>query len=151
MSAQLRSTNPYRAMLIVIIHVPVPVLEGHSPSRRFKLSEIPMLYDILALSGLTTMFFSHDGSVMSQINTNPDYLTKMGTNNGIPRDAAAIGSVVSVCFGGFATAVGPLLILLGDLTVGMYADKIRRLKRVQIGCIRALLGAALQVSAQNIT
>ena len=35
--------------------------------------------------------------------------------------------------------------------VGAYADKIGRLKTVQVGCMWALLGAALQASAQNIT
>jgi hypothetical protein len=61
-----------------------------------------MLYAILALSGIAIMFFGYDASVMSQVNTNPDYLTKMGTNGGTPRDSAAIGGIVSVWFGGFA-------------------------------------------------
>ena len=35
--------------------------------------------------------------------------------------------------------------------VGSYADEIGRLKTIQLGCLWALLGAALQASAQNIT
>lgn len=35
--------------------------------------------------------------------------------------------------------------------VGSYADHIGRLKTIQVGCLWALLGAALQASAQNIT
>ena len=61
-----------------------------------------MLYAILALSGTAIMFFGYDASVMSQVNTNPDYLAKMGTNHGTSRDSAAIGGIVSVWFGGFA-------------------------------------------------
>lgn len=33
--------------------------------------------------------------------------------------------------------------------VGSYADKIGRLKTIQVGCVWAILGAALQASAQN--
>ena len=39
----------------------------------------------------------------------------------------------------------------GALLVGSYADHVGRLKTVQLGCLWALLGAALQASAQNIT
>jgi len=35
--------------------------------------------------------------------------------------------------------------------VGTYADKIGRLKTIQVGCVWAILGGALQASAQNIT
>jgi MFS family permease len=102
------------------------------------------------------MFFGYDASVMSQVNTNPDYLTKMGTNGGTARDSAAIGGIVSVWFGGFAIGKCNFywelaLSIPGALMVGVYADKIGRLKTVQIGCMWALLGAALQASAQNIT
>ena len=40
---------------------------------------------------------------------------------------------------------------LGAIFVGHYADRIGRLKTVEIGCIWGLLGAALQASAQNFT
>lgn len=40
---------------------------------------------------------------------------------------------------------------LGALLVGYYADKIGRLKTIEVGCFWALLGAALQASAQNST
>lgn len=35
--------------------------------------------------------------------------------------------------------------------VGSYADKVGRLKTIEIGAIWAIVGAALQASAQNIT
>ncbi|GAB7348464.1 hypothetical protein MBLNU459_g6879t1 [Dothideomycetes sp. NU459] len=88
------------------------------------------------------MFFGYDASVMSQVNTNPNYLRLMGADSGSDRDSAAIGGIVSVWFGGFA---------IGAILVGNYADKIGRLKTLQVGACWALLGAALQASAQNIT
>jgi MFS family permease len=39
----------------------------------------------------------------------------------------------------------------GALLVGSYADKIGRLKTLEIGCLWGLLGAVLQCSAQNFT
>ena len=88
------------------------------------------------------MFFGYDASVMSQVNTNPDYLRLMGADSGSDRDSAAVGGIVSVWFGGFG---------IGAILVGIYADKIGRLKTIQIGCLWAMLGGALQASAQNIT
>lgn len=79
---------------------------------------------------------------MSQVNTNSNYLRLMGADSGSNRDAAAVGGIVSIWFGGFA---------IGALLVGSYADKIGRLKTVQLGCLWGILGAALQASARNIT
>jgi len=64
-----------------------------------------MMYAVLALAGCAIMFFGYDASVMSQVNTNPDYLALMGAAGGTNRDAAAVGGIVSVWFGGFA--IGP--------------------------------------------
>ncbi|KAH8797740.1 low-affinity glucose transporter HXT3 [Xylogone sp. PMI_703] len=115
---------------------------GYSPGRCLKLSGRRMIYAILSLAGCAIMFFGYDASVMSLVNTNSDYLLHMGTDSGSDRDAAAIGGLVSLWFGGFAT---------GALCVGQYADKIGRLKTIQIGCCWGILGAVLQGSAQNIT
>lgn len=35
--------------------------------------------------------------------------------------------------------------------VGHYADRIGRLKTIELGCLWGLFGAALQASAQNLT
>lgn len=119
-----------------------------------------MMYAILALAGCAIMFFGYDASVMSQVNTNTNYLHLMGANSGSKRDSAAIGGIVSVWFGGFAIGIVLLSKGLdvqkvdttsGAILVGNYADKIGRLKTLQVGACWALLGAALQASAQNIT
>jgi sugar porter (SP) family MFS transporter len=115
---------------------------GYSPARCLPLKGRKMMYAILALAGTAIIFFGYDASVMSQVNTNDNYLGLMGADNGTNRDAAAIGGIVSIWFGGFA---------IGALMVGSYADKIGRLKTIQVGCIWGILGAALQASAQNLT
>lgn len=75
---------------------------GYSPSRCLRLKGRSMMYAILALAGCSILFFGYDASVMSQVNTNPHYLQTMGAAGGSGRDAAAVGGIVSVWFGGFA-------------------------------------------------
>jgi MFS family permease len=102
-----------------------------------------MMYLVLLLAGVSILFFGYDASVMSQVNTNQNYLELMGVPNatkGSNGDAAAVGGLVSVWFAGFAG---------GALLVGYYADKIGRLKTIEVGCIWAILGAVLQCSAQD--
>ncbi|KAI9710647.1 MAG: hypothetical protein M1828_002134 [Chrysothrix sp. TS-e1954] len=121
------------------------VIPGYSPQRCFKTSGRPAICLILALAGISIMFFGYDASVMSQINTNPDYLRLMGTDSALDgnnRDAAAVGGLVSVWFAGFA---------IGALLAGSYANSIGRLRTMFIGALWGILGAALQASAQNIT
>ena len=103
------------------------------------------MYLVLCLAGVSILFFGYDASVMSQVNTNQNYLDLMGApdaQKGNSRDAALVGGLVSVWFLGF---------LIGALCVGYYADKIGRLKTLQVGCVWALLGGALLCSAQNLT
>lgn len=75
---------------------------GYSPSRCHKLRNRPMMYAVLALAGCSIMFFGYGASVMSQVNTNANYLQLMGADSGSNRDAAAVGGLVSVWYGGFA-------------------------------------------------
>ncbi|EGD91007.2 uncharacterized protein TERG_07230 [Trichophyton rubrum CBS 118892] len=116
---------------------------GYSPSRCMKLSGMPMVYAIYAYAGCAIMFFGYDTAVMSQVNINPDYLRTMGVAGGTDRDAAAIGGLVSLWFGGFAIA--------GAMMVGYTADRVGRLKTIQFGCIWGILGAVLLATAQNIS
>ncbi|KAK9366789.1 general substrate transporter [Lipomyces kononenkoae] len=115
---------------------------GFSPSRCIRLSGMSMSYAIFAFAGCAITFFGYDTAVMSQVNNNPDYQQRMGVSGGTSRDAAAIGGLVSLWFGGFA---------IGAIMVGYLADSIGRLKTIQIGCLWGILGAALLASAQNIT
>jgi hypothetical protein len=61
-----------------------------------------MSYAIFAFAGCAITFFGYDTAVMSQVNNNLDYERKMGVSGGTNRDAAAIGGLVSLWFGGFA-------------------------------------------------
>lgn len=98
------------------------------------------MYAILLLSGCAIMFFGYDASVMGLVNTTEDYLRLMGADSGSNRDSAAIGGLVSLWFLDFET---------GAIFVGHYADRIGRLKKIELGCLWGLLGAALQASARN--
>ena len=69
---------------------------GYCPSRCIKLTGKPMMYAILGLAGIAIMFFGYDASVMSLVNSNPDYLHIMGTDTGSNRDASVIGGLVSL-------------------------------------------------------
>lgn len=101
-----------------------------------------MTYAIFLFSGCAILFFGYDTVVMSQVNNNKDYMQRMGVASGSDRDAAAIGGLVSLWFGGFA---------IGALIVGYVADSIGRLKTIQLGCLWGIVGAALLASAQNMT
>ena len=98
------------------------------------------MYAILALAGLSILFFGYDAGIMALVIVNPNYLKEMGTDSGDARDAAANGGLVSLWFGGF---------LIGAILVGAYADKIGRLRTIMVGCVWAIFGAALQASAQG--
>lgn len=75
---------------------------GFSPSRCMKLRGRAMTYAIFLFSGCGILFFGYDTSVMSQVNNNLDYQQEMGIAGGGGRNAAAIGGLVSLWFGGFA-------------------------------------------------
>ncbi|KAL6247614.1 hypothetical protein RBB50_004962 [Rhinocladiella similis] len=66
----------------------------------------------------------------------------MRLEGGTSGDSAFIGGIVSIWFLGFA---------IGGLLVGVYADKVGRLKTIQLGCVWALVGAALQAAAQKVS
>jgi hypothetical protein len=60
-----------------------------------------MIAAILALAGISMMFFGYETAVMSLVNINPDYLQHMGSDSGTERDAARVGGLVSFWFLGF--------------------------------------------------
>jgi hypothetical protein len=78
---------------------------GYSPSRCMRLRGRSMTYAIFAFAGCAITFFGYDTAVMSQVNNNPDYQHRMGVASGSDRDAAAIGGLVSLWFGGFAVGM----------------------------------------------
>jgi MFS family permease len=146
------SANEKAACILTEHQLPLDVIQPESPLARFipggysksrclRIRGRAMMYAVLLLAGTAILFFGYDASVMSQVNSNKDYLRLMGLDGGTSGDAAFIGGIVSIWFLGFA---------IGALLVGSYADKIGRLKTIQVGCVWALVGAVLQGSAQNV-
>jgi MFS family permease len=89
------------------------------------------------------MFYGYDQGVMSQVNLNKDYQQLMGIYpTKKSRNVAAEGGIVAVYYCGT---------LVGALIAGSLADCCGRIKAVVFGSMWALLGAALQASAYNIT
>lgn len=98
---QISTTNPHLAEPSWSHLIP----GGYSSSRCLRLRGRPMIGAIFALSGCAIMFFGYDTAVMSQVNTNANYLGAMGLAGGSERDAAGIGGMVSLWFGGFAVGM----------------------------------------------
>lgn len=72
-----------------------------------------MTYAIFAFAGCCILFFGYDTSVMSQVNNNLNYQRTIGVAGGTGRDAAAIGGMVSLWFGGFGVGTAPDTSVLG--------------------------------------
>ena len=69
-----------------------------------------------------------------------DSLERTGVES--QRDSAAIGGIVAIYYAGT---------LIGGLIGGWLGDTIGRVKTIEIACVMAMFGAALQTSAMNIT
>lgn len=80
---------------------------GYCPSRCITLKGRPMMFAILALAGCSILFFGYDAGIMALVNSNPNYLRYMEASSGSSRDAAAIGGLVSLWFGGFGAGMYP--------------------------------------------
>ncbi|KAI9728317.1 MAG: hypothetical protein M1834_007721 [Cirrosporium novae-zelandiae] len=118
---------------------------GYSPKRMLRFKSPKSMYNAINLfAGIAICFYGYDQGVMSQVNLNHDYQKLMGIypldNN--QRNTAAEGGIVAVYYGGT---------LIGALIAGSLADRAGRIKAIIFGCFWALLGAALQASAYNIT
>ncbi|KZP06847.1 hypothetical protein FIBSPDRAFT_763696 [Athelia psychrophila] len=120
-------------------------LPGYSPGRMLKFKSAKTYYwAINMLAGLAILFYGYDQGVMSLVNLNEDYLTKMGIypTTGNQRNTAALGGIVAVYYGGS---------LIGALFGGELADRAGRITAIMIGVIVSVIGAIFQASAQNIT
>ncbi|KAI8097542.1 general substrate transporter [Halteromyces radiatus] len=103
--------------------------------RHFKGKDLVLAINLAA--GLSIFFFGYDQGVMGSVNLSDDYLDIMG----LRYNAALLGGVVSLYYVGT---------LIGALMGGWIGDKIGRVRTVVVGCCFAILGAALQTSAQNL-
>jgi MFS family permease len=74
---------------------------------------------------------------MSGVNISPDYVKIMGLES----NEALLGGIVAIYYGGT---------LIGALIGGWIGDKVGRIRTIILGSIIAMIGAALQTSAQNV-
>ncbi|EST08802.1 General substrate transporter [Kalmanozyma brasiliensis GHG001] len=119
----------------------------YSEKRVLNLTPFQMKWAVQLVAGIAILFFGFDQGVMSGVNESKDYLRLMGTASGVDgneteRDSAAIGGIVAIYYLGT---------LLGGFLGGYMADNAGRMKTILFGSFWVVLGASLQVSAQNIT
>jgi len=106
-----------------------------------------LLIAINCVAGLSIFFFGYDQGMMGGVNNAKDYIDLMGfghvdpeTHEPIVTDSLLQGGIVSVYYLGT---------LIGCLGGGWCGDKIGRIKTIAVGAVWAIVGAALQCSAQN--
>jgi MFS family permease len=106
-----------------------------------------LLIAVNCVAALSIFFFGYDQGMMGGVNNAKDYIDLMGfgyvdpvTSEPIVTDSLLQGGIVSVYYLGT---------LFGCLFGGWFGDKIGRIKTIALGTAWAILGAALQCSAQN--
>lgn len=106
-----------------------------------------LLIAINCVAALSIFFFGYDQGMMGGVNNAKDYIDLMGfghvdpdTKEPVITNSLLQGGIVSVYYLGT---------LFGCLHGGWIGDKIGRIKTIAIGSVWAIVGAALQCSAQN--
>jgi sugar porter (SP) family MFS transporter len=106
-----------------------------------------LLIAINCVAALSIFFFGYDQGMMGGVNNAKDYIDLMGfgyvdpvTSEPIVTDSLLQGGIVSVYYLGT---------LFGCLGGGWAGDKVGRIKTIALGTAWAIVGAALQCSAQN--
>ncbi|KAK9473097.1 general substrate transporter [Dipodascopsis tothii] len=112
-----------------------------------KLSERWLLIAINTIAGVSIFFFGYDQGMMSGVNNSPDYVAHM--NFGYAEDDGTVVVTNSTRQGGIV-AIYYFGTLLGSLLGGVLGDRLGRIKSIGIGCVWAIVGAALQCSAHNV-
>ncbi|BCS29222.1 putative MFS monosaccharide transporter [Aspergillus puulaauensis] len=114
-----------------------------------KFEKRSLLIAINCVAGLSILFFGYDQGMMAGVNNSKDYIDLMGfgyteMKDGLPSpvvtDSLLQGGIVSVYYLGT---------LFGALLGGWTGDKVGRIKTIASGALWAMVGAALQCSAQN--
>lgn len=117
------------------------LLENHYHGKK-------LTYIIIGLACLSIFFFGYDQGMMSGVNNSPDYvrIMKFGhwddTGAVLVTDSTKQGGIVAIYY--FGT-------LWGCLFGGYFSDEFGRVKSIALGALVAIIGAALQGSAQNVS
>ncbi|KAK9454837.1 general substrate transporter [Dipodascopsis uninucleata] len=120
-------------------------LKGWNVANRYEKKSLLIAINFIA--GLSIFFFGYDQGMMSGVNNSPDYCDHM--KYGWVSEDGTVHVTNSVRQGGIV-AIYYFGTLLGCLFGGYLGDRLGRIKAVAVGAGWAVLGAALQCSAQNV-
>ncbi|KAJ3546963.1 hypothetical protein NM208_g1737 [Fusarium decemcellulare] len=120
-------------------------LPGFNVANHFEKRKL--LIAINCIAALSIFFFGYDQGMMGGVNNAKHYIDLMGfgyvneeTGDPVVTNSLLQGGIVSVYYLGT---------LFGCLLGGWVGDKIGRIKTIALGSVWAMVGAALQCSAQN--
>lgn len=114
-----------------------------------RLEKRKLLLAINCVAGLSILFFGYDQGMMSGVNNAPDYISLMKFGYSEEVDGELTPVVTNSLLQGGIVSVYYLGTLFGGLFGGWLGDKTGRIKTIAAGALWAILGAALQCSAQN--
>ncbi|EAU33467.1 conserved hypothetical protein [Aspergillus terreus NIH2624] len=114
-----------------------------------KLEKRSLLIGINCVAALSILFFGYDQGMMAGVNNSKDYIDLMGFGYTEMRDGHPTPVVTDSLLQGGIVSVYYLGTLCGALHGGWVGDRIGRIRTIAAGSVWAILGAALQCSAQN--
>ncbi|KAK0621090.1 Sugar transporter STL1 [Lasiodiplodia hormozganensis] len=111
-----------------------------------NLEKRSLLIAVNCIAGLSIFFFGYDQGMMGGVNESPHYVHLMGFGH---VDGTGKPVVTKTLLQGGIVAVYYLGTLLGCLVGGFVGDRFGRITTIGVGAAWAILGAALQTSAQD--
>ncbi|KXG45963.1 Major facilitator superfamily domain, general substrate transporter [Penicillium griseofulvum] len=114
-----------------------------------KLEKRQLLIGINCVAGLSILFFGYDQGMMAGVNNAKDYIDLMKFGHTKMVDGELTPVVTNSLLQGGIVSVYYLGTLFGALLGGWLGDRTGRIKTIAAGSLWAILGAALQCSAQN--
>lgn len=103
---------------------------------------------VVGLSALSIFFFGYDQGMMAGVNTSPFYVTRMKIGH---YDLAGDVTVTNSTKQGGIVAIYYFGTLVGCLFGGFSSDRFGRIRAIGLGAFIAIVGAALQCSAQQVS
>lgn len=114
-----------------------------------RLEKRQLLIGINCVAALSILFFGYDQGMMAGVNNAKDYIDLMGFGYTEVVDGEVTPVVTNSLLQGGIVSVYYLGTLFGALLGGWLGDRTGRIKTIAAGALWAILGAALQCSAQN--
>lgn len=108
-----------------------------------------LLIAINCVAGLSIFFFGYDQGMMGGVNNADDYIRIMGIGYTENVNGSKTPVITRSFLQGGIVSVYYLGTLVSAFVGGWVGDKIGRIRTIALGAAWAILGAALQCSAQN--